>query len=104
MFYDWLTVSMLWVREDCRGKGIGGMLLAQAESIAAKQGCVGSTLSTYAFQARPFYESKGYAVFGTLPDNPMGCPRYFMQKPLAPGQADAVARSAGKGRGAADEV
>jgi GNAT superfamily N-acetyltransferase len=82
VFFDWLTVSRLWVCPEQRGAGVGKALLLEAEGYAKNQGCVGSTLSTYDFQARPFYEKLGYAVFGVLPNNPKGSERYFMQKPL----------------------
>lgn len=82
LFFDWLTVSRLWVAPGQRGSGIGRRLLLQAEAHAKERGCVGSTLSTYDFQARPFYEKLGYQVFGILPDNPKGHDRFFMRKTL----------------------
>jgi GNAT superfamily N-acetyltransferase len=82
IFFDWLTVGRLWVASEQRGSGIGAALLRQAEALARNQGCVGSTLSTYDFQARPFYEKHGYQVFGVLPDNPKGRDRFFMSKML----------------------
>lgn len=80
MFFDWLTVGRLWVRDDMRGSGIGSQLLVAAENQAKLSGCVGSTLSTYEFQAEPFYAKHGYEVFGTLENNPRGCVRHFMRK------------------------
>lgn len=82
IFFDWLTVGRLWVAPRHRGSGLGSALLAEAESRAKSLGCVGSTLSTYDFQAKPFYEKRGYLVFGTLPDNPKGRERFFMKKAL----------------------
>jgi GNAT superfamily N-acetyltransferase len=80
LFFDWLTISRLWVAAEKRGHGIGKALLLEAEIHAKRQGCVGSTLSPYDFQARPFYERQGYAVFGVLSNNPKGRERFFMQK------------------------
>jgi GNAT superfamily N-acetyltransferase len=82
LFYDWLTVSRLLVAPESRGKGLGTALITEAEQRAKRLGCVGSTLSTYDFQARPFYEKLGYEVFGVLPDNPAGRERFFMRKML----------------------
>ena len=82
IFFDYLTVSRLWVDPTVRGTGVGKALMEKAESFARESGCVGSTLSTYDFQARPFYEKLGYAVFGLLPNNPRGRERFFMMKPL----------------------
>lgn len=81
-FFDWLTVGRLWVAPEQRGCGTGKALLLEAESRAKSHGCVGSTLSTYDFQARPFYEKHGYQVFGVLSDNPKGHERFFMSKSL----------------------
>ena len=39
-------------------------------------------LDTYDFQARPFYERHGYAVFGELDGFPNGHRRWFMRKRL----------------------
>lgn len=80
IFFDWLTVSRLWVAPEARGQGLGIELMHAAEALARERCCVGSTLSTYDFQARPFYEKLGYAVFGVLSDNPRGRERFFMRK------------------------
>lgn len=82
IFFDWLTVGRLWVAPAQRGTGIGTELMNQAEAFAKRAGAIGSTLSTYDFQARPFYEKHGYEVFGILPDNPKGHDRFFMRKSL----------------------
>lgn len=80
VFFDWLSVSRLWVADRSRGRGVGTELLLAAEQIARELSCVGSTLSTYDFQARPFYAKLGYEVFGVLADNPRGRERFFMRK------------------------
>jgi GNAT superfamily N-acetyltransferase len=80
LFFDWLTVSRLWVAPEARGQGRGTELMHAAEALARERHCVGSTLSTYDFQARPFYEKLGYEVFGVLADNPRGRERFFMRK------------------------
>ena len=61
--------------------------MARAEAEARARGCVGAWLDTFGFQARPFYEALGYAVFGALEDQPPGHRRYVLMKRLdvAPG-------------------
>ena len=76
----WLELTILWVAEPVRGRGYGKRLLEAAEKEAITQGCQGVFLSTFSFQARPFYERLGYEVFGELPDNPPGHALYFMKK------------------------
>lgn len=76
----WLFVKALWVDEPHRGEGFGGQLLAAAESAARERACIGVYLDTYSYQARPFYEKAGYAVFGELPDHPPGGAKYYLAK------------------------
>ena len=78
----WLQVSYLWVSEVVRGQGHGGRLMDAAEDYARTRGCIGALLDTHSFQARPFYERRGYVVFGTLEDCPVGHARYFLKKAL----------------------
>jgi GNAT superfamily N-acetyltransferase len=78
----WLHVELLWVAETQRGLGLGGRLLAAAEAEAARRGCRHAYLDTFAFQARPFYERRGYAVFAEQEGFPPGSRRYWMRKAL----------------------
>ena len=78
----WLELTLLWVAEPLRGQGYGARLLLAAEEEARTQGCRGVFLSTFSFQAQPFYERFGYEVFGELPDYPEGHSLYFMKKML----------------------
>jgi GNAT superfamily N-acetyltransferase len=82
MFWGWLFIDAVWVRDDQRGQGSGRRLMAAAEQHAATQGCHAVWLDT--FQARGFYEALGYTVFGALEAYPDGQTRYFMRKTLAP--------------------
>lgn len=77
---DWLHVDLLAVPESMRGQDVGTALMQRAELIARERGCVGAWLDTFAFQARGFYEKLGYAVFGEIPDHPVGGARYFLRK------------------------
>ena len=64
--WGWLHVEMLAIEEPHRGKGYGSKLLEAAEREATARGCELAYLSTFSFQARPFYEKHGYEVFGAL--------------------------------------
>lgn len=79
----WLELTFLWVAEPLRGQGYGGRLLRAAEDEAKEQGCRGVFLTTFSFQARPFYEKFGYEVVGKIQDYPAGHSFFFMKKTLA---------------------
>lgn len=79
----WLQVDLLWVHEDRRGSGLGAGLLELAEQRAREErGCIGVRLDTWGFQAKPFYEARGYTVFGVLEDYPPGETEYLLAKRL----------------------
>jgi GNAT superfamily N-acetyltransferase len=79
----WLHVLMVFLPEDLRRGGLGTRLFDRIEAEAMARGCVGAYLDTLSWQARPFYEKRGYTLFGTLPDSPPGHSRYFMMKRFA---------------------
>jgi GNAT superfamily N-acetyltransferase len=78
--FDWLIVELLVVPEALRGRDLGTNLLARAEAIGRAKGCIGAWLDTFSFQARGFYEKRGYGVVGEIPDHPSGGARYFMAR------------------------
>ena len=80
--WDWLYVQNLWVHEDLRHQGLGSRLLREAEKRAAKQGCRGSCLSSFSFQAPDFYRRHGYTVFGDIDEYPPGHTLQFLEKQL----------------------
>jgi len=78
-----LSIDILWVDDDARGKGYGAELLVALEEGAIKHGSRLSMVDTFDFQALGFYKKYGYKVFGELKDCP--CPgnvRYFLSKRL----------------------
>jgi GNAT superfamily N-acetyltransferase len=80
--WNWLHVALLWVSEARRHTGLGRRLMDELEEVAARRGCTHAHLDTFSYQARPFYERRGYRVFATLDDYPPGHQRFFMEKPL----------------------
>jgi GNAT superfamily N-acetyltransferase len=83
-YYDWLFIELIFVPEDRRGQDLGSALLAMAEAQARAWGAVGVWLDTFSFQARGFYERKGFAVFGEIADYPAPHQRFFLSKRLDP--------------------
>ena len=81
--WGWLMIEGLWVVAEHRGKGLGQQLLEAAEKMAIEQGCIGSWLGTFDFQARSFYEANGYEVFAELPGFPPGRTHYHLRKSFA---------------------
>jgi len=78
----WLHIAFLWIDESVRGQDWGTRLMDHAEAYARAHGCRSATLDTHSFQARPFYEARGYEVFGTLDDYPEGHKKFFLRKKL----------------------
>ncbi len=58
----------------------GSRLLGAMEQYAQSKGITHYHLETTRFQALPFYQKQGYAVFGQLPDRPPGHISYFLKK------------------------
>lgn len=81
-FWRWLHVSILWLDESLRGRGLGSKLLGQAEDEARRRGCLASFLDTLSFQAPEFYRRHGYTEWGRIEDLPLGQERIFNQKRL----------------------
>ena len=78
----WLDLETLWVSELFRGQGYGTKLLEAAEDEARAQGCHGVFLTTFSFQARPFYEKAGYEVVADIPDYPRRHDHHVLKKAL----------------------
>lgn len=78
--WRWLYVAKLWVHETLRGQHYGSALLEAAERVARENACLGASLDTFEYQARPFYERHGYSVFGTLENFPPGYRQFHLAK------------------------
>ncbi len=79
---EWLNIKLLWVDETMRGKGLGSELLLKAEEAAKSMGCDMAYLTTFSFQARPFYEKHGYKLVYVQKTFPAGIVKYHMEKSL----------------------
>jgi GNAT superfamily N-acetyltransferase len=82
IYWNWLFINVMWVKEDLRGSGFGEKLLKRTEEEAAKLGARHAFLDTFTFQAPGFYEKNGYTAFGKLNDFPPGHQRIFYEKDL----------------------
>lgn len=82
VYWDWMEINDFWFRDEYRGKGLGGRILDKAEKIAKEMGAKKALLTTFEFQARSFYEFKGYKVVGEVKDYPPGSSYYTMVKTL----------------------
>jgi ribosomal protein S18 acetylase RimI-like enzyme len=82
--YGWnaMEVSILWVAEKYRGKGLGKRLMNEVETIAIESNCTLIHLDTFDFQAPEFYKKLGFEVFGVLENSPTGHNRYYLSKKL----------------------
>jgi GNAT superfamily N-acetyltransferase len=55
IFWDWLYIDLMWIKEDLRGLGYGHRLLELAEEEGRKRGAKNAYLDTFSFQAPKFY-------------------------------------------------
>ncbi len=76
--WDWLHVQHLWVRTP--RQGLGGRLIATAEAHVRAINKRGLFLDTMGFQARAFYERKGFALVGAIEEAAGEHARFFMSK------------------------
>ncbi len=82
MSRGWLFVELLVLPDHARGRGIGTELMDRAEAMVRERGGRGVWLDTFSFQARPFYEKRGYGVFAEIPDYPAPHRRFLLSKRL----------------------
>ena len=81
-YWGYLYVGRLWTAQRFRNLGLGSRLLEDAEQEALRRGCHSVHLMTGSFNALPFYQRRGYTIFGELNDMPPGHTQYFMCKKL----------------------
>lgn len=76
-----VEIRTLWLDEDLRGAGWGRRLVEAVMEYGRSLGAAKVMLDTYDFQARGFYESIGFSVFGTM-EFPTGNKRFFLCRDL----------------------
>ncbi|MGE0714174.1 MAG: GNAT family N-acetyltransferase [Alphaproteobacteria bacterium] len=81
-YWGWMFVDQLWVSGRHRRRGLGTRLMDAAEAEARRRRCRGIWLDTWSWQARGFYEKRGFRVFGTIDDFPTPHARHFLMKRL----------------------
>jgi GNAT superfamily N-acetyltransferase len=77
-----LYVDLLWVADAYRGQDFGTKIMDLMEDEARRRGATQAYLDTYSFQAKPFYEKRGYAVIGKLEGFLEGIDKYWLAKSL----------------------
>jgi len=82
LYWKWLFIDLLWVKEELRGQGYGHELLTKVETEARNRGARNAYLDTFSFQAPEFYAKHGYHQFGELQDFPKGHQCLFLTKLL----------------------
>jgi GNAT superfamily N-acetyltransferase len=81
--FSWLKISIMSVREEFRGQGIGTRLVLMAEAEAKRRGCKYAFADTMEYQAPEFYRKLGYRVAGRLDDwDSHGHAKFFFVKEL----------------------
>ena len=79
----WLRISIMSVDPECRSKGIGTSLLAEAERQAITRGCKHAYVDTMDYQAPRFYLAHGFTVVGEIADwDSQGHSKLFLSKRL----------------------
>lgn len=83
-YVNWgiLSISLLFIEEKYRSLGYGTKLLSHIEHIAKEKGCYLAHTDTFEFQAKDFYLSHGYEIFGILDNCPKEYKRYYLKKDL----------------------
>lgn len=81
-FWNTMHIELLWLSENCRGKGFGKKLIEAAEDFAKKNDCEKVFVETTSWQAKPFYEKAGYQHIATLNDRPKGHASHYLTKSL----------------------
>lgn len=81
-YWNTLHIELLWLSENCRGKGVGKKLIRKAESFAVENKCEKAFVETTSWQAKPFYEKLGFEHIATLNDRPKGYASHYLKKNL----------------------
>jgi len=66
--HKWFNLTDMWVREDCRRRGLGARLLKMLERRVFDLGIRHIYTWTAGFHSPQFYEAQGYRVFAVFED------------------------------------
>lgn len=77
-----MHLEVLWLHEDLRGKGLGKILVLNAERMGRKKGYPASQTWTFSFQAPDFYQRIGYEIKGVFEGYCKGVSEYVLSKKL----------------------
>lgn len=83
IYRDVLLIDTLWLDDAYRGRGLGTQLMDMAEARGRREGCAFAFLDTMNWQARPFYEKRGYQVFHEFQMEGGTYTRFYMRKDFA---------------------
>jgi ribosomal protein S18 acetylase RimI-like enzyme len=75
-------ITLLWVHENLRQRGIGKLLLEGAEEEARNKKCSEILVRSYSFQAPHFYEKHGFLIEHMIYNFPEGFQYYILTKKL----------------------
>jgi GNAT superfamily N-acetyltransferase len=78
----YLFVVGVWLDERFRGQDLTTRAMDQLEADAKAFGAQRAYVDTFSFQARPFYEKRGYRLFGQLDGYFGEQARYWLAKTL----------------------
>ena len=78
-----LSIDVLFVHEDFRGRGLGSALLQEAENEARQRNCHLALLTTISARAKECYLKNGYNIIGKVPNFPAGHSTFELSKLLS---------------------
>lgn len=81
-YYNEVHIGDLIVGRECRGTGLGRMLVSAVEDAYKGKGYEKITLTTFGFQAPEFYKKLGYEVEFIREDNDPKLRKFFLAKSL----------------------
>lgn len=80
--YDWLYVDYIVVTEASRGKGVGGLLLERAKTLAGELALKGVALDTFRYQALAYYATRDFTEHMVIAGKTTDRDRIYHQKNL----------------------
>jgi GNAT superfamily N-acetyltransferase len=83
-----MVIDYVFLPVQLRGRGIGALMLQQAEDEARRRGCCAAVLCTMTFQAPGFYARQGWQELGRVPSHPPGTERIYFRKEFSGRTAD----------------